>query len=76
MLTLIQIVLNSVVENKVINERPGVEEIRNKAYSDILVNYSKIHNEDILQTLKYTFILESMDRHPIVDGLTRRIIKS
>ena len=74
LLTLIQIVLNSVVENKIINERPGVEEIRNKAYSDILVNYSKIHNEDILQTLKYTFILESMDRHPIVDGLTRRII--
>ncbi len=62
------------VENKVINERPGVEEIRNKAYSDILVNYNKIHKEDILEVLKYTFILESMDRHPAVDGLTRRII--
>ena len=74
LMTLIQIVLNSVVENKVISERPGVEEIRNKAYSDILVNYNKIHKEDILQILKYTFILESMDRHPIVDGLTRRII--
>lgn len=74
LITLIQIVLNCVVENKVINERPGVEEIRNKAYSDILANYNKIHKEDILQVLKYTFILESMDRHPIVDGLTRRII--
>ncbi len=74
LMTLIQIILNCVVENKVINERPGVEEIRNKAYSDILANYNKIHKEDILQALKYTFILESMDRHPIVDGLTRRII--
>lgn len=74
LLTLIQIVLNSVVENKVIDERPGVEEIRSKAYSDVLINYSKIHSEDILQTLKYTFILESMDRHPMVDGLTRRIM--
>lgn len=72
--TLIELVLNSIVEDKVINERPGVEEIRNKAYKDVLVNYNKIHKEDILQTLRYTFILQSMDRHPSVDGLTRRII--
>lgn len=73
--TLIELVLNSVVEDKVINERPGVEEIRSKAYKDILVNYSKINKEDILQTLRYTFILQAMNRHPAVDGLTRRIMK-
>lgn len=73
--TLIEIVLNSVVEDKVINERPGVEEIRSKAYKDVLVNYSKINKEDILQTLRYTFILQAMNRHPAVDGLTRRIMK-
>ena len=73
--TLIELILNSVVEDKVTNERPGVEEIRNKAYKDVLKNYSKIHQEDILQTLRYTFILRSMDKHPAVDGLTRRIIK-
>lgn len=73
--TLIELVLNSVIEDKVINERPGVEEIRNKAYKDVLVNYSKIHKEDILQTLRYTFILHAMNRHPAVDGLTTRIMK-
>lgn len=73
--TLIELVLNSVVEDKVINERPGVEEIRSKAYKDVLVNYSKINKEDILQTLRYTFILQAMNRHPAVDGLTRRIMK-
>lgn len=73
--TLIELVLNSVVEEKVINERPGVEEIRSKAYKDVFVNYSKIHKEDILQSLRYTFILQAMDKHPVVDGLTRRIIK-
>lgn len=73
--TLIELVLNSVVEDKVINERPGVEEIRSKAYKDILVNYSKINKEDILQILRYTFILQAMNRHPAVDGLTRRIMK-
>lgn len=74
LMTLIQIILNSVVEDKIISERPGVEEIRNKAYSDVLINYNKINRDDILQTLKYTFILESMDRHPAVDGLMRRVI--
>lgn len=74
LLTLIQIISNSIVEENIISERPGVDEIRKKAYSDILVNYSKINQDDILQTLKYTFILEAMDRHPMVDGLTRRII--
>ena len=74
LLTLIQIILNSMVEAKVISERPGVDDIRNKAYSDILINYNKIHQDNILQVLRYTFILESIDRHPIVDGLTRRII--
>ncbi|WP_419725834.1 VWA domain-containing protein [Terrisporobacter petrolearius] len=73
--TLIELVLNSVVEDKVINERPGVDEIRSKAYKDVLVNYSKINKEDILQTLRYTFILQTMNRHPAVDGLTRRIMK-
>ncbi len=73
--TLIELVLNSIVEDKVINERPGVAEIRSKAYKDVLVNYSKIHKEDILQTLRYTFILQAMDSHPVVDGLTRRIIR-
>ena len=73
--TLIELVLNSVVEDRVINERPGVAEIRSKAYNDVLVNYSKIHKEDILEKLRYTFILKAMDKHPTVDGLTKRIMK-
>lgn len=73
--TLIEISLNYIVENKVINERPGVEEIRDRAYKDILINYSKIHKENILQTLRYTFILQSINKTPIVDILTIKIIK-
>ena len=73
--TLLEIALNFVVEEKVVNERPGVEEIRDRAYKDILENYSKIHKEDILQILRYTFILQSINKHPVVDGLTRKIIK-
>ena len=73
--TLIQIILNDVVEKKVIEERPGVVDIRNKAYDDILKGYSKIHKEDILQLLKYTYVLQQMDRHPVMDRLVRKILR-
>lgn len=75
LLTIIQIVLNDVAEKKVIEERPGVVDVRNKAYGDILEGYSKIHKEDILQLLKYTYVLQRMDRHPIMDRLVRQILR-
>ena len=73
--TIIQIVLNDIVEKKVIEERPGVIDIRNKAYDDILKSYSKIHKEDILKLLKYTYVLQRMDRHPVMDILVRKILR-
>ena len=73
--TIIQIVLNDIVEKKVIEERPGVIDIRNKAYDDILKSYSKIHKEDILKLLKYTYVLQRMDRHPVMDRLVRKILR-
>ena len=73
--TIIQIVLNYIVEKKVIEERPGVIDIRNKAYDDILKSYSKIHKEDILKLLKYTYVLQRMDRHPVMDRLVRKILR-
>ena len=74
--TILQIVLNDISEKKVIEERPGVVDIRNKAYDDILRGYSKIHSENILEMIKYTYVLQQMDRHPIMDGLTRKILRS
>ena len=73
-LDLVQIVLNNLVESKVIEDRPGIEEIRAKAYKDIINGFAKIYNDNILQNIKYTFILEGMGKHPSVDGLSRRLI--
>lgn len=73
-LDLVQIVLNNLVESKVIEDRPGIEEIRAKAYRDIINRFAKIYNDNILQNIKYTFILEGMGKHPSVDGLSRRLI--
>lgn len=74
LLTLLQVVLNNLVESNVIKDRPGVEDIRAKAYKDIINEFNTIYKDDVLQKIKYVFILESMGKHPSVDGLSRRII--
>jgi hypothetical protein len=73
---LIHIVLNKIVEEKVIKERPGVIDIREKAYKDIVEGFSKIYKDDLLQKVKYTFVLEGMGKHPSIDGQSRRIVNS
>lgn len=75
-LNLVQIVLNPKTEEELIRERPGVIDIRNLAYKEILNNFSKISKEDVLRKIRYTLILESMDKHPAVDGFNRRLINS
>lgn len=74
-LSLSQIVFNIVVENRIIEERPGVEDIKNNAYKDILSTFTKIYNDEIIDKVKYAIVLESMGKHPRVDGQTRRVIK-
>lgn len=71
---LTQILLNRIVEAKVIEDRPGVEDIRQKAYSDIVSGFTKIYKDDLLQRLKYAVILEGMGKHPTMDGISRKIL--
>ena len=63
------------VENKIIEERPGVEDIRNSAYKDILSTFTKIYNNEVIDKVKYAIVLENRGKHPIMDGNTVRIIK-
>ncbi|MDU5418418.1 hypothetical protein, partial [Peptoniphilus harei] len=73
-LGLIQVILNTIVEEKVIKDRPGIEDIRRNAYKDIVSRFTKIHNDNIMDKIKYTFVLYSMDKHPALDSMTRRIV--
>lgn len=73
LLSLIQIVLNRMVEAKVIEDRPGVEDIRRKSYKDIVSGFTTIYKDDILQKIKYAAVLEGIGKHPTMEGLSRRI---
>lgn len=73
-LGLIQVILNTIVEEKAIKDRPGIEDIRRNAYKDIVSRFTKIHNDNIMDKIKYAFVLYSMDKHPALDSMTRRIV--
>ena len=73
-LNLVQIILNIIVESRVIEERPGVEDIRQRAYKDIVSQFNKIYDDKILEKIKYTLILENMGKHPMINGPSRKII--
>ncbi|HGM3864157.1 TPA: nitric oxide reductase activation-like protein, partial [Clostridioides difficile] len=51
-LGLIQVILNTIVEEKVIKDRPGIEDIRRNAYKDIVSRFTKIHNDNIMDKIK------------------------
>jgi hypothetical protein len=64
-----------VVEEKIIAERPGVYDIRKKAYDDILSNYYKLHTDDLLEKVRHTLILEKIGKNPLADTETRNIAR-
>ncbi|MBC3886728.1 nitric oxide reductase activation-like protein [Acetobacterium paludosum] len=63
------------VEEKIIAERPGVYDIRKKAYDDIFANYYKLHTENLLEKVEHAIILEKMDKSVMLDSETSKLKK-
>ena len=63
-----------VVEEKIIAERPGVYDIRKKAYDDILSNYYNLHTDNLLEKTRHAMILEKTGKCPLMDVETRNLL--
>ncbi|MBU4440708.1 MAG: nitric oxide reductase activation-like protein, partial [Firmicutes bacterium] len=75
LLSLIAMGSDVVVEEKIIAERPGIYDIRKKAYDDILSNYYKLHTDNVLEKVRHAMILEKIGKTPMVDTETRNITR-
>lgn len=73
---LVQVILNKMVEEKLINDRPGIKDIRKEAYKDILDKLKLIYKDDLIQKIKYVFMLEGMGKHPVIDGISLKVVNS
>ena len=74
LLGLITMASDLIIEEKVIVERPGVYDIRKKAYKDILERYHKLHTDNLLETARHAMILEKTGKNPCIDVNTRNLL--
>lgn len=63
-----------IVEEKIIAERPGVYDIRKKAYKDILENYHNLHTGNLLEKTRYAMILKRTGETQLMDAETRNLL--
>ena len=74
LLGLIAMGSDHIVEQKIIAERPGIYDIRKKAYDDILGNYYKLHTVNLIEKTRYAMIQKKTGKSPLMDLDTRHLL--
>ncbi|NLM53164.1 MAG: nitric oxide reductase activation-like protein, partial [Firmicutes bacterium] len=74
-LGLIELCSDVMVEEKLFAERPGMEEIRNEAYTQILERFIRIHLNSPMEKVRYALVLDKMGKSAAFDSLTLRLLK-
>lgn len=73
LLALIQFVSDAYVEKKLIDERPGIVDIRRTAYDDMVSHFFKLHTDDLIEKVRHTLVLEKAGRNPRIDVATSKL---
>lgn len=74
LLGLIAMGSDQVIEEKIIAERPGIYDIRKRAYNDILGNYNNLHTVNLLEKTRYAMILKKTGKSLLMDLDTRNLL--
>ncbi|NLN98203.1 MAG: nitric oxide reductase activation-like protein [Eubacteriaceae bacterium] len=75
LLTLLQLSTDIMIEEKVIRQRPGVVDIREKAYEAIVSNFYKMHTGDLLEDVKHGIVLKRIGKSVRMDHRTQNLIR-
>ena len=62
------------IEEKLIAERPGIYDIRKKAYDDVLMNYYNLHTDNLIEKTRHAMVLQKIGKMPRVDVETRNLM--
>ncbi len=73
LLGLVALASDLVIEEKIIRERPGVYDIRKKAYQDMVKNDFHFLSGDLLEKTRYALILEKIGQSPKMDRQTSHL---
>ncbi|AOY77870.1 cobaltochelatase CobT-related protein [Clostridium formicaceticum] len=71
---LVEMCADVMVEEKLIKERPGIEDIRKKGLDDLLERYFKIKLNTFMEKVKYALVLEQMGKHASFDLKVKKLL--
>ncbi len=71
---LVEMCADVMVEEKLIKERPGIEDIRNKGLEGLLERYFRIKLNTFMEKVKYAFVLEQMGKHARFDLKVKKLL--
>lgn len=72
-ISFVEICIDNMIEDKVLIERPGIVEIRQRAYEELLGQFLTTKVRDELEKIKYAIILEHMGKSAMFDGFILRL---
>lgn len=71
----VEICLDIMVEDKLIEERPGVKDIRNKGYEELLKQFLKTHSSTLMEKIRYAWVFEQMGKSVQFDRQVKGILR-
>lgn len=71
---LVEMCADAMVEEKLLKERPGIEDIRKKGLEDLLERYFKIRLNTFMEKVKYAFVLDQMGKHARFDIKVKKLV--
>jgi hypothetical protein len=74
LLGLIALGSDLMIEKKIIAERPGVYDIRKKAYDDMITSYYNLHTENLIEKTRHAMILQKIGKSPKIDRETQKLL--
>ncbi|WP_099189323.1 cobaltochelatase CobT-related protein [Tepidibacter mesophilus] len=72
---IVEICADIMVEENLINERPGIYDIRKIGLEEIFQNYFEVNAKTFIEKIKYALVLEQMGKYGNVDSRVRNILK-
>ncbi|CAH2213327.1 vWA domain-containing protein [Tepidibacter aestuarii] len=72
---LVEICSDIMVEENLLNERPGIYDIRKAGLEEIFEKYFEVNAKTLIEKLKYTLVLEQMGKYGNVDIRVKKILQ-
>ncbi len=71
---LVEICADVMVEERLLKERPGIEDIRKKGLEELLEKYFRVNAKTFMEKVKFSLVMEQMGRHPSFDSSVKKLL--